>query len=150
MCINSALVQMKIKTKNIYFKIVHFPGDAVDKNPPANSGEQLWSLVQGDSTCHRAPEAVSHNHWAHALEPTSHNYWACVPQLPTPACLELMLHSKGSPLNEKPMHGNKEQPVLTITRESPCKRSEGLAQPKNLKINKNLKKKIVHLSTQML
>ena len=53
MCINSALVQMKIKTKNIYFKIVHFPGDAVDKNPPANSGDT--ALIPGPGRFHMPP-----------------------------------------------------------------------------------------------
>lgn len=37
--------------------------------------------------------------------------------------------------------------MLTITRESPCKRSKGLAQPKNLKINKNLKKNSASVHT---
>ena len=52
MCINSALVQMKIKTKTktIYFKIVHFPSGAVDKNPSANAGDT--ALIPGPGRFH--------------------------------------------------------------------------------------------------
>ena len=56
-------------------------------------GTPCWSLVQEDSTCHRATKAVSHKHWAH-----SRNYRACVPQLLTPACPEKAMATHSSVL----------------------------------------------------
>ena len=37
-------------------------------------GTGVRSLVQEDSTCHRASKPVPHNYWACALEPASPNY----------------------------------------------------------------------------
>ena len=54
----------------------------------------VQSLVQEDSTCHRATKPVHHNYRAHLL------------QLLKPACLESMLCNKRSHHNEKPMHSN--------------------------------------------
>ena len=51
-----------------------FPGGAVVKNPPANVGDTVLSLVREDPTCHRATKPVCHNYGACALEPASHNY----------------------------------------------------------------------------
>ena len=31
-----------------------FPGDSVIKNPPANTGAMVWSLIQEDPTCQGA------------------------------------------------------------------------------------------------
>ena len=39
-----------------------------------------WSLIQGDSTSHRATKPMHHNYWAWALKPANHNYWARVPK----------------------------------------------------------------------
>ena len=47
-------------------------------------GTRVWALVWEDPTCHGATKPVCHNYWAH------------VPQLPKPAHLEPVLHSKRS------------------------------------------------------
>ena len=81
-------------------------------------GTRVRALVQENPTCRRATKPVRHNYWACALEPASHNYWAHMPQLLKPTRLEPVLHNKRSHHNEKPVHGNEEQPPLTLTRES--------------------------------
>ena len=45
-------------------KILHgdFPGGAVVKNPPANAGKRVGSLVQEDPTCCGATKPVRHNY----------------------------------------------------------------------------------------
>ena len=85
-----------------------FPGGAVVKNPPANAGDMVRSLVWEDPTCRGA------------TKPMSHNYWAHVPQLLKSARLEPVLCNKRSHHNEKNTHHNEEQPPLAATRESPC------------------------------
>ena len=60
---------------------------------------------------------------AYALEPASHSYWSpdtldpVLQLLSLSLCPEAMFHSKRSH-NEKPEHGNEEQPLLVPTRES--------------------------------
>ena len=50
-----------------------FPGDPV-----------VWSLLQEDSTCHRASKPVCHNYWDHALQQEKWPQWeAHAPQLET-------------------------------------------------------------------
>ena len=83
-------------------------------------GTRVQALVQEDPTCRGATKPVRHNYWACTLEPVSHNYWARVPQLLKPTHLEPVLRNKRSHCNEKPVHCNKEQPLLTSTRERPC------------------------------
>ena len=41
-----------------------FPGGPVVKNPPANSGDILWFVVQEDTTCHGAAKLVCHNYFS--------------------------------------------------------------------------------------
>ena len=82
-------------------------------------GTQVPSLVWEDPTCCGATKPVHHNCWACTLEPVNHNFWAHVLQPLKPACLETVLHNKRNHHNEKSMHPNKEQPLLTVTRESP-------------------------------
>ena len=65
----------------------------VDRNPLANAGDTVRSLVQEDSTCCGAIRPVCHNYWAHALEPRS-DCWAHVLQLLKPLHLEDMLRNK--------------------------------------------------------
>ena len=80
-------------------------------------GTRVRALVQEDPTCHRA------------TEPASHNYWARTPQLLKPAHLEPVLHNKRSHRSEKPVHRNKEQPLLTATREKPtCSKEDQRSQ----------------------
>ena len=38
--------------------MLDFPGGPVVKNPPANPGNMVQSLVQEDSTCHKATKPV--------------------------------------------------------------------------------------------
>ena len=45
---------------------------------------QVQSLVQEDSTCHRATKPVGHNFWVYSLESESHSYWARVPRAHAP------------------------------------------------------------------
>ena len=68
---------------------------------------QVQSLVLKDST------------FQGTTKPESHNYWAYMLQLLKPVCLEPVLLNKRSHHNEKPLHPNKEQPLLATTRESP-------------------------------
>ena len=70
-------------------------------------GTWVQFLVQDDPT------------WLRASKPVSGNYWALVLQLLKPSRLELALCNKRSHLIEKPMHHNKEQLLLTVTREYP-------------------------------
>ena len=58
-------------------------------------GTQVWSLVQGDFTCHGATKLMHLNWWrlfwgpwSTATEPVHHNYWACMLQLQKPVHLE--------------------------------------------------------------
>ena len=76
------------------------------------------ALVQEDPTCRGATKSVCHNYWACALEPMSHNYRALVPQLLKPVRLEPVLRSRRTHCTEKPMHRNKEWPLLAANRES--------------------------------
>ena len=63
-----------------------FPGGAMVKNPPANEGTWVRSLVWEDPTC------------CGGTKPVRHNYRARVPQLLKPSCLEPMLRNKEKPL----------------------------------------------------
>ena len=56
-----------------------------------------------------------------------------MPQLLKPVHLEPMLYNKRSHCNEKPMHCNKEQPLLATTRRKPAHSDE---DPTQAKINK--------------
>ena len=47
---------------------------------------RVWSLVQGNLTCHGETKPVSHNYWTCALESSSRNYWAHTPTT-TEACM---------------------------------------------------------------
>ena len=71
---------------------------------------RVRALVWEDPICRGASKPVHHNYWACALEPVSHNYWARMPQPLKPACLEPVLHNKGSHRNEKPTHMRKSSP----------------------------------------
>ena len=75
-------------------------------------GTRVRPLVQDDSTCGRATKPGCHNYWAHLL------------QLPKPESLEPMPCNKRSHHKEKPMHHNKEYPLLTSTRESPHNKNQ--------------------------
>ena len=46
----------------------------------SNPETQVWYLIWEDPT-YGATMPLSHNYWAHALEPRSRNYWAHKPQL---------------------------------------------------------------------
>ena len=75
-----------------------FPGGSVVKNPPANAGDTVPSLIQEDPSYCGAIESVLHDYyWACALEPGSHNYGS-------PHALEPVVPSKGSHRNEKLAH----------------------------------------------
>ena len=83
--------------------------------------QRTWvrSVIQDDSTCHRATKPMPHNYWACALEPTTGNYWVHMPQLLKPMCLEPVLCNKRSHCNEKPeYHSQRVAPARTATRES--------------------------------
>ena len=71
-------------------------------------GTRVWSLVQEDSTHHRATKPVSHNYGAHT------------PRLLKPLYPEPMLHNKRSYCNEKPVHCNEEWAPPAATRENLC------------------------------
>ena len=68
------------KTKSRAKIWLDFLGGTVDKNPPANAGDTVRSLVWDDSTCCGTTKPEGHNYCVHALGPVSGNYWACAPQ----------------------------------------------------------------------
>ena len=55
----------------LYFKKL-FWGDflsgSVVKNPPANAGDMVWSLIQEDPTYCGATKSRSHNYWVHVSQ----------------------------------------------------------------------------------
>ena len=73
--------------KNITGEL-QFPGGPVVKSPLPMQGTWIWSLVWEDPTPYRAAKPVSHNYWAHTLEPGSLNYWAACTLEPCPAARE--------------------------------------------------------------
>ena len=107
-----------------------FPGGTVVKNPPANAGDTGSSPGPGRS----------HMPWSNqAREPQLLSLCsrAHVPQLLDPTRLVPVLHNKRSHRN------NKEQPLLTATRESPCTATKTQCSQKQInKINKFFKKRI--------
>ena len=107
--------ELLYSSQNQWIIVIHninkfwdFPGGAVVKNPPANAGTWVWSLVWEDPTCHGANKPVCHNYWACTLQPVHRNCWAHMLQLLKPAHLEPVLRNKRSHRNEKPVHCNKE------------------------------------------
>ena len=70
-------------------------------------GTWIQTLVQEDFTCSGATKPMCHNYRAHVL------------QLLKPMCPEPVLLNERSHCNEKPVHCNEEEPLLTATRESP-------------------------------
>ena len=89
-----------------------FPGGSVVKNPPANAGDTVPSLIQEDPSYCGAIESVLRNYyWACALEPGSHSYGS-------PHALEPVVPSKGSHCNEKLAHQD-ERVVPAHRREEP-------------------------------
>ena len=79
-----------------------FPGDAVDKNPPASAKDTGSSLVWEDYTFFGATKPVYHNYWSPGTpEPKGHNYWTHMLQLQ-------MLWNKRSHRNKKAVQHNQE------------------------------------------
>ena len=54
---------------NLCWEDLGFPGGLVVKSLPANAGDMGATPVQEDSTRHGATRLLSHNYWAHSLEP---------------------------------------------------------------------------------
>ena len=85
------------------------------KNLPASARDTpVLSLVQEDSTCHRATKPVCHSYWAYALELRNYSYWVHALKLDEPllAATRENLHSDEDPAepknkNEKQSHGIK-------------------------------------------
>ena len=68
-------MQIKIKVRYQYthlewlkLEIQDFPGGPVVKNPSANAGDMVWSLVQEDPTYHEVTKPMGHDYWACYLE----------------------------------------------------------------------------------
>lgn len=78
----------------------------------------IGTLVWEDPTCHWATKPLCQNGWACALEPVSCNYWTQVQQLLTPRALEPALLNERDHRNEKPVPHNKEEPLLSTTKET--------------------------------
>ena len=98
----------------------------------------VWSLVWEDSTCRRVTKPVSHNYWAHALEPKNPNYWSWVLQLLKPTHWEPMLHNKQAATVRSPGATAQSGPCSPQLEKAAC--STRPAQPK---INKHLSLKNV-------
>ena len=90
---------------------VGFLGGAVVKNPPANAGDMGSS--PGPGGCHMPWSSL-----ARVSQLLSLRSRAREPQLLKPVCLEPVLCNKRSHRNEKPVHRNEEEPLLTATRGS--------------------------------
>ena len=99
-----------------------FPGVAVDKNLPANSGDTGSNPLSG-----KIPHAAEQlSPCPTTTESTCHNYWSpCVysiaskSQLLNPMHLEPVPHNKRSQLSEKPMcHNYRVAPMLCNKRKS--------------------------------
>jgi len=71
----------------------------VVKNLPANAGDMVLSLVQGDSTCHGTSKPVCHNYGALRVD---------MSKLLNLSALELMLY-KRIHCKEKPTHRTRER-----------------------------------------
>ena len=56
---NSMVVPQKVKHRITTWD---FPGGTVVKNPPANAGDTVRSLVREDLTCRGATKPVRHNY----------------------------------------------------------------------------------------
>ena len=85
-----------------------FPGGSVVKNPAANTGDTVQSVILQDPTRRGATRPVNHNYWACALESGGHNYWS-------PRATEPELHSRRSHCNA----ATREEPTHSATREKP-------------------------------
>ena len=86
------------------------PGGPVVRNLPANAGDT--GSTPGflkDPTCLRAAKPMHHSYGALGLQALK----ACVPS-------SLCSTTKRSRCSEKPVHCNREWPLLPATRESPC------------------------------
>ena len=71
-------------------------------------GTQVPSLVQEDSTCHKATKPVGQNYWARALEPACLSCWS-------PCTLELTLcNEKPKPHNKRVAHTQQRGPSTAI------------------------------------
>ena len=109
----SFLCHLKIFFKQISHKnkdFLDFPGCTVDKNPPANAGDGVWSLIGEDPTC------------LGTTKPVGHNYWTC-------ACRACALQQ------EKPPEGDARAPEhrvapIPATRESLLEQQGRPRQPK--------------------
>ena len=94
--------------------ILDFPGGAVDKNPPANSGDMgsipglgRFHMPQQLSPCATTTEPVHHKYWSlYALGPANHTWLAPAPQLLKPMCLEPVHYNERNHCNEQPSHHN--------------------------------------------
>ena len=71
-------------------------------------GTRVRSLVQKDSTCHRATEPVRHNYRPQVLGPVTRNHGVILSQLLKPARLQPVFCNKRSHRSEKPAHSIKE------------------------------------------
>ena len=81
------------------------------KNPPASAGDT--GSIPGPATFHMPQGNQAH-----------------VSQLLRLTALKPVLHNKGSRHNEKPAHGQEEEPPPTATREKPAQSNEDPAQAK--------------------
>ena len=75
-----------------------FPGGSVVKNPPANAGDTVQSLIWEDPTCSGTTKPVYHNYRASAWSPGA--------SATEPVCPEPVLCKERSHCNEKPAHYN--------------------------------------------
>ena len=87
-------------------------GGATDKNPPANEGTWVGSLVSEDFTGREAPKPMRHNSWVGDLQSVGCNSRSL-------HTLEPVLHNKRNHGNERPVHRSKEQRLLATARKSP-------------------------------
>ena len=77
-------------------------------------GTQVPSLIQEDSTCHRATQPVLHDYWAPALEPSSHNSWACTPRVCAHTRAAFTMRSPSTTTGVSPAHHNYRKPLCSI------------------------------------
>ena len=94
------------KAKN--WRVWDFPGGAVVKNPPANSGDMGSSPGPGRSHMPQSKEAPTSQLLSLSSRAREPQLLTRVPQLLKPARLEPMLRNKRIHCNEKPAHRNEE------------------------------------------
>ena len=132
------------------------------KNPPANAGATVWSLVQEDPTCHRATKHMSHNYGAHGLQPLKPMCpRACVQQQEKPPQWEagapqwsVAPHSpqlEKAHAATKTQHSQKQtnQSIKKTSKERHCRLKMESPVPSTVSVNQDLISNLIVVATSL-